>query len=150
MTATTDLPVTEAIERYARFWNAETADAQRRIAAELFTDGLEYHAVPGVLFGAEALIDFRSQFIGHVGQASYRPLATPDHHHDRARMRWEIVLADGTSFAAGTDIFDLAPDGRITSVTAFLDRAPEGFEHHENDHVADATTDGGAPETAHR
>lgn len=132
MTTTTELTPKQTIEHYVRFWNAETADAQRRIAAELFTDDVEYHSVPGVFVGTESMIDFKSQFIEHMGQARYRPLADPDHHHDRARIRWDIVLADDTSFAAGTDILDLGPDGRITSVTAFLDRAPDGFEQAEH------------------
>lgn len=142
MTTSTDLTPTETVERYAEFWNAEPADA-RRIAAELFTDDLDYHSVPGVLVGAEALIDFRTQFVGHVGQATYRILAAPDHHHDRTRHQWEIVLADGTSFAAGTDVLELAPDGRISSVTAFLDRAPAGFDPGAHDEH-DATTGGEA------
>ncbi|PRY01929.1 nuclear transport factor 2 family protein [Allonocardiopsis opalescens] len=130
----------EAVERYVRFWNGETPDEQRRAAAEVFTEDVEYRAVPGVLTGAEALIGFRTQFIEHVGAATYRVPAPPDHHHDRARFGWEIVLADGTVFAAGTDIAQLAPDGRITAVVSFLDRAPEGFEHHE----AEAERAGGA------
>ncbi|MFH8381496.1 hypothetical protein ACH4E7_11205 [Kitasatospora sp. NPDC018058] len=40
---------------------------------------------------------------------------------------------EGTSFAAGTDVVQLDEDGRITAVTVFVDRAPEGFDaaaHH--------------------
>jgi hypothetical protein len=99
----------------------------------VFAADVEYHSVPGVLIGTEALIEFRKQFVDNVGAATYRAMAAPDHHHDRARFRWEILLADGTSFAAGTDVLNLAADGRITSVTSFLDRAPAGFDHHEHD-----------------
>jgi hypothetical protein len=77
------------------------------------------------------MIEFRRQFIGHVGQATYRPRAIPDHHHDRVRVPWEIVLADGTSFATGTDILTVGPDGKVRAITAFLDRAPEGFDQHD-------------------
>ena len=136
---TTELTPTETVERYARFWNAETADAQRRIAVDLFTEDVEYRSVPGVLVGMEALIDFKRQFIEHMGQAAYRPLVEPDHHHDRVRVRWEIVLADGTSFAAGTDVLAVGPDGRITSVTSFLDRAPAGFEHADHAPIGGVT-----------
>jgi len=130
---TSSLAPTAVVERYVRFWNAETAQEQRRIAAEAFTDDVEYHAVPGVFTGTEALVDFRTQFVEHMGSVTFRALTAPDHHHDRARLRWEIVLEDGTSFATGTDVLNLAPDGRITAVTAFLDRAPEGFDQHEHD-----------------
>jgi hypothetical protein len=133
---TVHLAPTEAVARYVQFWNAETAHDQRRIAADVFTDGIEYHAVPAVLTGTEALIDFRAQFTAHMGRVTYRARTTPDHHHDRARLRWEILLADGGSFATGTDVMELAPDGRIASVTAFLDRAPDGFDQHEHDEAA--------------
>ena len=133
MTVTTELDPTPMLQRYVAFWNADTAEDQRRIAADVFVDGIEYHALPGVMSGIDAMIDFRSEFTAHMGPVNYRARSAPDHHHDRARLRWEIVLADGTSFATGTDVMSLAPDGRITSVTVFLDRAPEGFDQHEHD-----------------
>lgn len=140
MTTTAHLPPNAAVERYVRFWNAETSEEQWRIAAEVLNDDVEYHAVTGVSTGVAALVDFRREFIEHVGPATYRALAAPDHHHDRVRLRWEIVLADGTSFAAGTDVLNLVADGRIASITAFLERAPEGFDHAENDEAADAAS----------
>ncbi|ACQ80088.1 isomerase [Beutenbergia cavernae DSM 12333] len=130
MTAT-DLP--PALARYVQFWNTEPPEVQTRLGTEVFTADVEYHAVPGVLTGAPALVDFRTQFVGHVGPATFRPRHEADHHHDRIRLAWEIVLEDGTSFAEGTDTIVVAPDGKIRSVTSFLDRAPEGFDadgHH--------------------
>ncbi|WP_210943669.1 hypothetical protein [Streptomyces sp. MK37H] len=59
----------------------------------------------------------------------------PQVHHHRARLQWEILTGDcdGTSFATGTDVIQLDEDGRISSVIAFPDRAPEDFDpeaHH--------------------
>lgn len=121
------------LARYVEFWNTEPADDQARLGAEVFVSGVEYRSVPGLLTGTQALVDFRSQFVEHVGPATYRPRGAVDQHHDRARLPWEIVLADGTSFAAGTDVIALGPD-RVESVTSFLDRAPSGLDaqtHHE-------------------
>ncbi|MFC7219210.1 hypothetical protein ACFQLX_13685 [Streptomyces polyrhachis] len=81
----------------------------------------------GVLTGAPALADFCDQFLDHMGPAVLRLREEPRLHHDRARLRWEILLGDGTSFAAGTDVVHLDGDGRISAITAFLDRTPEGF-----------------------
>ncbi|MFE4373825.1 isomerase [Streptomyces sp. NPDC056835] len=124
-----------ALERYLRFWNATTEPEQRRLAESTFTDGVEYRAEIGILSGAQALMDFRNQFVAHVGTASLRHRERPQTHHDRARLKWEILTGDGegTSFAMGTDVIVLDEDGRISSITAFLDRAPEGFDpaaHH--------------------
>jgi hypothetical protein len=67
-----------------------------------------------------------------MGAASFRSRQEPEFHHDRARLKWEIMVGD-TSFAEGTDVLAFDADGRIDSVTAFLDRAPEGFDPHAHD-----------------
>jgi hypothetical protein len=120
---------TEILDRYLEFWNAETPEDQRRIAEAVFDEPVEYHAPVGVLTGAEALIDFRNQFTDHMGSASLVLNRPPETHHDRARLLWEIRLAGGESFAAGTDIIAFTPDGRISSISSFLDRAPEQVPH---------------------
>ncbi|MFD6755649.1 nuclear transport factor 2 family protein [Micromonospora gifhornensis] len=120
----------DTVERYIRFWNTGQPEEQRRLAADTFTEEVSYHALVGVLTGAKALIDFRGQFTRHVGAAVFQRRAAPQIHHDRARLMWEIELDGGRSFAAGTDMLVFDRDGRISSVTTFLDRAPEGFDPH--------------------
>jgi hypothetical protein len=123
----------KVFEDYARFWNTAEPAERSRVAAAVFAEDVDYHSAVGVLAGAQALGEFRDEFIQHVGEATLVHLGEPDRLTDRARLRWEIVLADGTSFAAGTDVLVLAEDGRIASVTAFLDRAPEGFADHRGE-----------------
>ena len=125
----------DIIERYVRFWNAEFAGDQRRLADLAFTDDVAYHAPIGVIRGADALIGFRNEFSHRMGAVEFRLSAEPDVLDDRARLRWE-VLVEGQSFAAGTDVVLLAEDGRISSVSAFLDRAPAGFDPHAEERVA--------------
>ncbi|SDT15215.1 nuclear transport factor 2 family protein [Microlunatus soli] len=130
MSTTTEHTTESTIEQYLQFWSAATEVDQRAIAAEVFADDVEYHALPGIFHGVDQLIGFRAEFTEHVGPVSYRGRGAADHHHDRARVPWEIVLADGTSFATGTDILDLTDDGRIAAVSAFVDQPPEGFDQH--------------------
>ncbi|MEU9451579.1 nuclear transport factor 2 family protein [Streptomyces sp. NPDC048277] len=125
----------EQLEQYVRFWNTGTEHEQRAYAKAAFTDGVEYRAQIGVLSGAQALIDFRNEFAAHMGTVTFRLREQPQVHHQRARLRWEIRTGEGTgtSFATGTDVLHLDEDGRISSVSVFLDRAPEGFDpdaHH--------------------
>jgi hypothetical protein len=119
------------LQPYLRFWNAGSRDDADRLAQRVFTDGVEYRAHIGVLQGARALLDFREQFVSHVGGVALRMREQPQLHHDRARLEWELVTgAEGeadTLFATGTDVIHLEEDGRISAVTVFLDRAPEGF-----------------------
>ncbi|MFG1912534.1 hypothetical protein [Kribbella sp. NPDC048928] len=42
------------------------------------------------------------------------------------------LAGDGTSFATGTDFLEFDEQGRIADVTGYLDRAPDGFDHHDN------------------
>ncbi|GAA4205525.1 nuclear transport factor 2 family protein [Actinocatenispora rupis] len=118
-----------AVERYVEFWNAAEGEPQRRLAALALTEDVEYHAPVGALTGPQALIDFRNEFLAHVGGATLAVREEPQHHHDRSRLKWDIRLADGASFATGTDVLVVAADGRIGAVTSFLDRAPAGFPH---------------------
>lgn len=67
-----------------------------------------------------------------MGTVTFRQRQDPELQHGRARLMWEIDAA-GKSFAAGTDVLVFDPDGRISSVSAFLDRAPEGFDPHAHD-----------------
>jgi hypothetical protein len=58
---------------------------------------------------------------------------------DRARLRWEILVGpEESSFAAGTDVVQFDEDGRISSVSAFVDRAPVGFDPHADRDLAPA------------
>lgn len=116
------------VQQYVDFWNAGTAAERRELAASTFADGVTYHAPVGVLREVEGLIDFRNQFAEHQPEYVFRQRAEPDRHHDRARLQWELVVG-GTSFATGTDVLELDADGRIASISGFLDRAPEGFPH---------------------
>jgi hypothetical protein len=133
MTATTarSEPLIEhRLDQYVRFWNAGTEQEQHELAAATFADGVEYRAEIGILSGAQALMDFRNRFLAHRGGAALRLRERPRVHHHRARLRWQILTedGDGAPFATGTDVIHLDEDGRITSVTAFLDRAPAGFD----------------------
>lgn len=118
------------VERYLRFWNTGKPDEQQELATDTFTDDVAYHAVIGVFRGRQALIDFHDQFTGHMTDAVLRHRGEPQLHHDRGRVRWEIEVGDGKSFATGTDVLVFDNEGRISEITAFLDRAPEGFDPH--------------------
>lgn len=122
----------EIADRYTAFWNATTPEDQQRLARLTFVDAVEYHAPIGVLVGAPAMIGFRDEFTSRVPTARLVARRVPERHHDRVRFQWEIVVDDDESFATGTDVIELTDDGRISSVTSFLDRAPEGFDaaHH--------------------
>jgi len=119
----------DAVARYVRFWNS-TPDEQRRTGGETFADNVTYAAPVGVLTGVEALAEFTEQFSGNVGAYEFRARTEPDINHDYARLPWELRVG-ATSFAEGTDVLAVGPDGRVVSVATFIDRAPATQPHHD-------------------
>jgi hypothetical protein len=47
----------------------------------------------------------------------------PDAHHDRMRFAWYLVAPGGERIAKGIDFATVAEDGRLRSVTGFLEHA---------------------------
>ncbi|KPC59533.1 nuclear transport factor 2 family protein [Streptomyces chattanoogensis] len=113
-----------AADRYFAAWNATDEAVRAKAVAEAFTDDVTYtdpladvagHAGLAALIGGA-----QAQFQGLV----FRPLGAVDGHHDIARFGWELVAGDGSAPVAGFDVVRLAEDGRIRSVSGFLDRVP--------------------------
>ncbi|SDT11985.1 nuclear transport factor 2 family protein [Actinopolymorpha singaporensis] len=121
-----------AVERYVEFWNAAAPEDQQRLAAQTFAAGVSSRTPVAVMRGVEELVAFRDQFAQHFPDYRFQAREVPETHHERARLRWEIVVG-GTTFATGTDVLHLDDAGRITEVTGFLDQPPEGFGHHDHD-----------------
>ncbi|WP_328903170.1 nuclear transport factor 2 family protein [Streptomyces sp. NBC_00441] len=113
----------DAVQRYFAAWNAGPDELEKAVAAA-FTDEAAYtdpladvrgHAQLAAVIGGA-----RQQFPGFV----FRPLGTVDGHHALVRFGWELVAPDGSAPVAGFDVATLADDGRIASVSGFLDRVP--------------------------
>ena len=45
-------------------------------------------------------------------------------HHDYVRFSWHAGAPDAPLFFAGTDFAAIAPDGRFSAVTGFIDAMP--------------------------
>ncbi|MFD0343884.1 nuclear transport factor 2 family protein [Streptomyces sp. NPDC127117] len=115
----------EAVQRYFAAWNAATDEELAKAVAAAFTENATYTDPLADVSGHEELaatIDgAHQQFPGF----EFRLSGTPDGHHDIVRFGWELVsTADGSAPVAGSDVIALADDGRITSVSGFLDRVP--------------------------
>ncbi|MCX4844294.1 nuclear transport factor 2 family protein [Streptomyces sp. NBC_00893] len=115
----------EAVQRYFAAWNAATDEELAKAVAAAFTEDATYTDPLADVRGHEELtatIDgAHQQFPGF----EFRLSGSPDGHHDIVRFGWELVsTADGSAPVAGSDVITLADDGRITSVSGFLDRVP--------------------------
>lgn len=61
----------------------------------------------------------------HYPGARFRRVSGIDVHHDQLRFAWDMTAADGSQVVAGIDIGQLAPDGRLLSITGFFGDLPD-------------------------
>jgi hypothetical protein len=132
----TAVETSTTIERYLQFWNTESVADQEAVATVVFTDDVVYLAPLGVLHGASEMMAFRNEFARNMGAVELRLRAEPEVLPDRARLRWELMVRDAP-FAEGSDVIVFDETGRISSISAFVDRAPDGFDPHAQVEVRD-------------
>jgi SnoaL-like domain len=117
---TTDLNTT--IQRYIDAWNEPDSARRRELVARVWTDDGTY--VDPLMTGAghdsiATMIGLaQQQFPEHRFELSYGP----DAHNDRVRFAWRLYGPEGdAAVAGGTDFAVLGDDGRLSSVTGFLE-----------------------------
>lgn len=111
------------IDRYIEMWNEGDAERRRTLVAEVVTEDAEYldplmsgsgpEGIDAMIAGAQG------QFPGH----RFVLASGPDLHHDRVRFSWVLVPDGGEPVATGHDFATVAGDGRLRSVTGFLEMA---------------------------
>ncbi|GAC1591914.1 MAG: hypothetical protein NVS3B21_10930 [Acidimicrobiales bacterium] len=74
--------------------------------------------------GHAGINDFAKVVCEHYAGQRFRRISGVDVHHNRLRYAWALVTADGTVTMTGTDVGDIAPDGRLRTVTGFFGDLP--------------------------
>ena len=111
----------DLIGRYIAAWNETNPDRRRGLITRTFADAASY--VDPMMEGhGHAEID---AMIGGVQERfpglQFRLVGAVDTHNGRVRFSWELSPDAGQPVAKGTDFAALAADGRLQSVTGFLD-----------------------------
>ncbi len=111
------------VNNYIAMWNETDPDRRRELVAGTVTDDAAY--VDPVMEGAgidgitTMIGAAQSQFPGH----RFTLIAGPEAHHDRVRFTWSLAAAGGAPVAIGMDFVNVADDGRMHSITGFLEPA---------------------------
>ena len=125
-TATKTTPATEVeqlIDQYIAAWNETDPATRRALIARTWTEDGRYldplmsgegHDGINAMVGA-----VQTGFPGH----RFRRTGELDTHHDRVRFSWELGPESGPPLAGGVD-FGVVSDGRLHTITGFLDFAP--------------------------
>jgi hypothetical protein len=68
--------------------------------------------------GIDAMVEaIQQRFPNH----RFRRTSEVDAHNDRVRFSWELAADDEPPLAQGVDFGLVGPDGRLESITGFLD-----------------------------
>ncbi|MYM29491.1 SnoaL-like domain-containing protein [Duganella sacchari] len=109
--------------QYLAIWNERDAAARRALVAKAFSLDASY--IDPMMRGAghdgiDAMIaGAQGQFPGY----RFELAGTPDGHNDVVRFSWSLAAPGSAPVAFGTDVAKVAPDGRLASITGFLDAA---------------------------
>jgi hypothetical protein len=111
------------VNNYIAMWNETDPQRRRELVADTVTEDAEY--VDPVMEGGgidgitEMIGAAQSQFPGH----RFALVAGPEAHHDRLRFTWSLATDGGAPVAVGVDFVSLGDDGRMRSITGFLEPA---------------------------
>jgi hypothetical protein len=117
--------IEQTIDRYVASWNETDAAKRRALVDQSWTSDGVY--VDPVLKGespaeiADAIGAVQGQFPG----LRMRLAGPIDVHHERARFNWAFVPAGGEQpVVAGIDFATFSTDGKLQSITGFIDLMP--------------------------
>jgi hypothetical protein len=111
------------VNDYIAMWNETDIDRRRDLVARTVTEDAEY--VDPVMEGsgvdgiATMIGAAQTQFPGH----RFTLIAGPETHHDRVRFSWSLAANGAAPVAIGVDFVNLVDDGRMRSITGFLEPA---------------------------
>lgn len=117
--------VRQVARRYIELWNERTANRRREMLAANWTDDARY--VDPLMSGSghdgvDALISGVQQ---KFPEFRFSLIGEPNGFGDHVRFSWGLGPDGADSPIKGTDFAVLSGDGRIRSITGFLDQVPQ-------------------------
>jgi hypothetical protein len=112
---------TTLVDSYLEMWNETDPQHRRELVAATMTDDARYldplmsgEGIDGI---STMIAGAQQQYPGH----RFSLLNGPDAHHDRLRFSWALSNPAGEPIAVGIDFATLDAEGRMGSVTGFLE-----------------------------
>ena len=107
---------------YVDAWNAKDPGLRRDAVARAWTEGGSYLDPLMEAEGHAALDAMIAAIQARVPCMECVLRGRPEGHHDRLRFSWSITTQGHAVVAEGTDFATVSEDGRLQSVTGFIDR----------------------------
>jgi hypothetical protein len=112
---------TTIVQTYIEMWNESDPHRRQKLVSETLTADASYVDPLMSGSGVQEISDMigaaQQQFPGH----RFGLVSGPDVHHDRMRFTWSLGPAAGEPVAVGVDFATTADDGRMRTVTGFLE-----------------------------
>lgn len=129
MTDTTGVTVDDTataalVDRYLAMWRATDPARRAELVAAVFADDGRHVDRLADVRGHEALEGLLAEVHERFPGFTIERTSGIDRYGDQLRFAWRLDAADGTPVVAGTDVAELAPDGRIARVAGFWGDLP--------------------------
>lgn len=111
----------QIVAQYLAAWNERQGAARLARIADAFTDDASYQDPLMQRAGHEGIDAMIAAAQQHFPGHRFELAGTPDSHHDVIRFSWTLAVPGAEPVAKGTDMAVMAADGRLASVTGFID-----------------------------
>jgi hypothetical protein len=119
------IDINEAVATYGAAWS-ETDEAQRRkLLEQAWADDAIYQDPMGRAEGREALVAHIGGFQQMMAGNTIDATSGVDTYGSVFRFSWVMRDATGNVALEGMDFGEIAPDGRVQSITGFFGPFPE-------------------------
>ena len=116
--------LSQVLRTYLDAWNSDDSDERATLLERSVTDDVTFIDPIKSAIGRDELLahiaDTRATYPG----ITFEPAGQADHHNYVVRQPW-VARIDGRAVLRGLDVDDLSPDGRLTRIVGFFDRATE-------------------------
>lgn len=115
--------LTEVLDEYLGAWNEVDPAVRAQLLERTVSDDVLFVDPMGRAEGRDALAAHIAAVRTQFPEVSYGPSGEVDEHNGFLRQAWVARGKDGMIVLRGLDVDDVGPDGRLTRIIGFFDRA---------------------------
>jgi SnoaL-like domain len=116
--------LTTTVDTYLSAYGEPDAARRAELISQVWAADGELVDPPLAAEGHAGISDMAATVQGQFAGHRFRRVSAIDEHHGRFRFAWELVAPDGSVAVAGTDVGELAGDGRLRRITGFFGELP--------------------------
>ena len=119
------MELNEVVAAYGASWNETDESKRRKLLEQSWADDAVYQDPLGRAEGREALVAHIGGFHQMMAGHTITNTSGVDAHGNVFRFAWEMRDDKGAIAMEGMDFGEVAPDGRLESITGFFGPFPD-------------------------